>query len=38
MLQVFYLDVVKVDLNVAYNGCCKHMFQSVFSVAKESLA
>jgi hypothetical protein len=31
ILQVFCLDVVKVDLYVAYiHACCKHMFQ-VFS-------
>jgi hypothetical protein len=30
MLQVFYLDVTKVDLDFAKHACCKPMFASVF--------
>jgi hypothetical protein len=35
MLQVFYVDIAKVDWNVAYvasvlEACCKHLFKKYF--------
>jgi hypothetical protein len=40
ILQVFYMNVVKVDRNVAYaasvsEACCKYLFKSVSSVLDE---